>query len=78
MTLHIADPRVVEKIERLARQRGLTELELIERAIDKVEAERPDEATWARYRELLARMDAIPEVADPVDPLAWDENGLPI
>jgi prevent-host-death family protein len=31
-----------------------------------------------RIEELLRKMDAIPDREDWVDPLQWDENGLPI
>jgi prevent-host-death family protein len=31
-----------------------------------------------KLEELLAKMDAIPDREDWVDPLQWDENGLPI
>jgi prevent-host-death family protein len=31
-----------------------------------------------KLEELLAQMDAIPDREDWVDPLQWDENGLPI
>jgi prevent-host-death family protein len=36
------------------------------------------EARARKIEELLARMDAIPDREDWVDPLQWDENGLPI
>ena len=36
------------------------------------------EARRRKLEELLARMDAIPDREDWVDPLQWDENGLPI
>jgi prevent-host-death family protein len=36
------------------------------------------EARRRKLEELLARMDAIPDREDWVDPLQWDEHGLPI
>lgn len=36
------------------------------------------EARARKIEELLRRMDAIPDRKDWVDPLQWDENGLPI
>lgn len=36
------------------------------------------EARARRIEELLRKMDAIPDREDWVDPLRWDENGLPI
>jgi len=35
------------------------------------------EARVRKIEELLRRMDAIPDREDWVDPLQWDENGLP-
>ena len=43
------------------------------------EAQQIDHEERARkIEELLRRMDAIPDREDWVDPLQWDENGLPI
>lgn len=43
------------------------------------EAQKIDrEARARRIEELLRKMDAIPDRKDWVDPLQWDENGLPI
>ena len=86
MDIHIADPVVVEKVERLARRTGLSETAAIERAVDSllVQTEdqgaghRPTEQDWQRLRDLLAEMDRIPDLPDARDPLQWDENGLPI
>ena len=42
------------------------------------EAQQIDHEERARkIEELLRRMDAIPDREDWVDPLQWDENGLP-
>ena len=43
------------------------------------EAQKLDRAARdKKLDEILARMDAIPDRPDWVDPLEWDENGLPI
>jgi prevent-host-death family protein len=36
------------------------------------------EARARKIEELLRKMDAIPDREDWIDPLQWDENGLPI
>ncbi len=36
------------------------------------------EARGRRIDEIIARMHAIPDVEGWIDPLEWDENGLPI
>lgn len=49
------------------------------RLIPVPEAQKLDrEARRRKINEILARMDAIPDREDWVDPLEWDENGLPI
>ena len=36
------------------------------------------EAQWRKFDSLLAKMDAVPDCKDWIDPLEWDENGLPV
>ena len=36
------------------------------------------EAQWRKIDSLLAKMDAVPDCKDWIDPLEWDENGLPV
>lgn len=77
MTLHIADPKLVAKIERLARETGLSELAIVERAINKFAGGVDKNEQWRRMKDVLARIDAIPDRPDAYDPLEWDEFGLP-
>jgi antitoxin VapB len=77
MTLHIADPKVVAKIERLAREMGLSEVALVEQAIDKLAVGVDKNEQFRRMKEVLAKFDAIPDRPDAYDPLEWDEFGLP-
>ena len=81
MSIQIANPTVVKKIERLAAKRGLTKTAAVEQAVDAALASEPDKATGddfeVRIRALLAQMDQIPERPDAFDPLEWDEFGLP-
>jgi antitoxin VapB len=81
MSIQIANPVVVKKIERLAAKRGLTKTAAVEQAVDAALAAEPDNAAGddfeVRIRALLAQMDQIPERPDAFDPLEWDEFGLP-
>jgi antitoxin VapB len=76
MALQIANPVVVEKVERLARATGLSKTALVERAVDRLAAElavdRED-----RIDALLAQFDRLPDRPDAFDPLKWDDAGLP-
>lgn len=78
MALQIANPIVVEKIERLAREIGSTKTGAVEQAVDRLLAEQTDRDTRLdRIRALLEQMDRIPERSESFDPLEWDEHGLP-
>jgi antitoxin VapB len=76
MPLQIAHPVVVEQVERLARTTGLTKTALVERAVDRLAAELAVER-GDRIDVLLAQFDRLPDRPDAVDPLAWDDAGLP-
>ncbi|AFL73637.1 type II toxin-antitoxin system VapB family antitoxin [Thiocystis violascens] len=75
MPLQIANPTVIVKVERLARATGLNKTAAVERAVDRLlselESARPPAAS------LLAQFDRIPDRTDALDPLAWDDLGLP-
>lgn len=80
MPLQIANPVVIEKVERFAKAKGLTKTAAVERALDLAlenETRRKDELRRRVYA-LLAEIDSIPDRPDAFDPLEWDENGLPI
>ena len=77
MTLHIADPMLVAKIERLARETGLSELGVVEQAIDRFAGFADRDEQMHRMKDVLARIDAISDRPDAYDPLEWDEFGLP-
>ena len=78
MPLHIANPAIVDKVERLARATGLSTTAAVERAVDQllVRLELPEDSA-GRLTELLALFDRIPDRADAHDPLPWDDAGLP-
>ena len=81
MALQIANPIVVAKVERLARATGLTKTAVVERAIDRLASETQGATDpgrkAARMVALLAQLDRVPERTDAVDPLEWDDQGLP-
>lgn len=78
MPLQIANPAVVEKVERLARITGLTKTSAVERAVDQLlgSLEAPS-APPSRIAALLAQVDRIPDRVDAIDPIEWDDAGLP-
>ncbi len=77
MALHIANPVVVAKVERVARATGLTKTAVVEQAVDHLarSSGRPDDS--APLGALLGQLDRIPDRPDAHDPLEWDEHGLP-
>jgi antitoxin VapB len=78
MPIHIANPQVVAKIERLARVTGLGKTATVELAVDRMLAEAsPEPRPWAGMERLLEQMDRLPERPDAFDPFEWDEHGLP-
>ena len=78
MSLQIANPAVLDKLERLARATGLDKTVAVERAVDRLLLE-TESATQpaARLAALLEQFDRLPDRADAHDPPAWDEQGLP-
>ena len=81
MALQIANPVVVDKIERLASLTGMNKTAAVEVAVDSLLAEAEVAAarnsSARRVAALLAQLDRIPDSAVPFDPLEWDEHGLP-
>lgn len=78
MALQIANPGVVAKVEKLAKATGLTKTALVERAVDRLQREiQHPAADQPRLRALLAQVDRIEDRVDAIDPLEWDEAGLP-
>jgi antitoxin VapB len=78
MALQIANPTVVSKVERLAKQTGLSKTAVVERALDRlIAATSPASDQTRRMAALLAQLDRLPERADAFDPLPWNEHGLP-
>ena len=78
MALQIANPVVVEKVNRLARATGLSKTAVVEKAIDRLAGELNVATDTARMSALLSQLDQVPERADRVDHLEWNAQGLPI
>jgi antitoxin VapB len=80
MPIQIANPVVVAKIERLAAVTGLTKTAAVERAVDGLLANRPNDSEddfEARALAILAQLDRIPDRPDAFEPIEWDDHGLP-
>lgn len=81
MALQIANPKVVDKIERLAALTGLNKTAAVESAVDRLLAHTHVHAarasTPSRMAALLAQLDRIPDLPGAFNPLEWDEHGLP-
>ncbi|WP_295401907.1 type II toxin-antitoxin system VapB family antitoxin [uncultured Thiocystis sp.] len=78
MSLQIANPAVVGKVERLARATGLSKTAAVERAVDQLLHELEAHGQPAeRLSALLDQLDRIPDRKDAGDPLTWDDLGLP-
>jgi antitoxin VapB len=77
LTLRIANPLVVAKVERLARATGLSKTAVVERAIDALANAMQSAAVPGRMAALLAQLDRIPDRTDAHAPLQWDGIGLP-
>lgn len=77
MPLQIANPVVVDKVEKLAKAAGLSKTALVERAVDLLQRESQPAPGNDRLHALLAQLDRVADRADASDPLHWDAIGLP-
>ncbi len=78
LSLQIANPSVIAKVERLARVTGLTKTAVVDRALDRLAGDLEGARDPGRLGGLLAQLDLIPDRADAFDPLEWDVHGLPV
>jgi antitoxin VapB len=76
MPLQLANPVVVQKVERLACATGLTKTALVERAVDRLAIELAVERS-DRIDALLAQFDRLPDRPDAFEAVEWDDAGLP-
>jgi antitoxin VapB len=79
MALQIANPVVVDKVERLAKATGLSKTAAVEKAVDRLllETGAPKSDAGRRMSALVAQFDRIPDRPDAFDPMQWDDQGLP-
>lgn len=77
MALQIANPAVIGKIDRLAKSIGLSKLAAVEKAVDRLLLETAGSKDESRLSRLLEQLDRVPDRSKPLDPLEWDEHGLP-
>ena len=78
MPIQIANPTVVQKVERLAKVMGLTKTAAVELAVDKLlRATEVSRAPTDQLDALLAQLDRVPDLRPFLDPLEWDALGLP-
>ncbi len=79
MAIQIANKTVIQKIEALARADGISKTAAVEKAVDRMLAERrPDDGgdAWQRFDAILAQIDQISDMPRP-EPIEWDDWGLP-
>jgi antitoxin VapB len=78
MAFQITNPAVVRKIESVAKATGLSKTAVVERAVDSFISELAKTSDQTkRIAALLAQLDRIPDCANALDSLTWDERGLP-
>lgn len=81
MAFQIANRRVIEKIHELAELTGLGKTAAVELAVESLLAETRRTAAFessaTRIDAILSQIDRISDAPDAVDPLAWDDIGLP-
>lgn len=79
MAIQIANPAVVEKIERLAISTGLSKTAAVERAVERLldETQQARQKRVADIATVLAQFDQVSDRADAFDAHDWDVRGLP-
>jgi antitoxin VapB len=80
MAVQIANPAVAAKIAQLATVLGVTKTAAVEQAVDALLAERATgskRGSVERMSAILAQLDRIPDLPGAIEPIDWDEHGLP-
>jgi antitoxin VapB len=88
--VQIANPLVVQKIERLAQTMKLGKTAVIDRALDVLAEQHQNDGIaiqtmpkaepltpQQKFLNILAEIHKIPDLPNPIDPFNWDEHGLP-
>jgi len=78
MPVHIANPSVVAKIERLTHVTGLGKTAAVEAAVDRMLADTdPASDPWEGVDRIVAQMERLSDRADGFEAVEWDDAGLP-
>ncbi|RAU23615.1 transcriptional regulator [Paramagnetospirillum kuznetsovii] len=80
MSIQIANPQVVAKINRLARATSLGKTAVVEAAVDRMLAEladRAEPAPWGGIEAIVAQMHQLAPRHDAFDAVEYDHMGLP-
>jgi antitoxin VapB len=80
MPVQIANPQVIEKIERLSRLIGLGKTATVEAAVDRMLAEVATGSSadpWVGIDAIIAQLHRIPPRPDSFEAVEYDEAGLP-
>jgi antitoxin VapB len=80
MPVQIANPQVIEKIERLSRLTGLGKTATVEAAVDRMLSELAADASsdpWAGVDAIVAQLHRIPPRLDSFEAVEYDDMGLP-
>ena len=81
MPVQIANPVVVEKIDRLSQALGVGKTAAVEKAVDRLLSEMRAPANtdpWAGIDAIVEQMRRLPKRSDVEELVLYDENGLPI
>lgn len=81
MSVQIANPAVIAKIERLALATGRGKTAAVEAALDRMLAELGEvdaPQVWSTFDAIVAQLHRLPPRADAFEAVAYDEFGLPL
>jgi len=76
MTVHMSNPRVVAKIQRLCRAIGVGKTEAAEAALDGMLAE-VEGKRWGGLEAIIAQMRRISPRPDAYDAVVYNKMGIP-
>jgi antitoxin VapB len=80
MPVHIANPKVIAKIERLSLLTGLGKTATVEAAVDRMLSEFAADSSsdpWAGVDAIIAQLHRIPPRSDSFEAVEYDDMGLP-
>jgi antitoxin VapB len=80
MSIQIANPQVIEKIERLSRLTGLCQAATVKAAVDRMLRELAADASsdpWAGVDAIVAQLHMLTPRLDSFEAAEYDDVGLP-